>query len=190
MPSVRSHSVLPVRSRGVTLIELMNVLTLSVIAITIGMFGVAKYVRHRKVIEAHDNVKTIAERAAAAYALSDALQPANAGAAAHAMRRFPSASREWVPDPKTIAGQAYRSAEADWKRSPWQELGNFSISQPQNYAYGFSSEGQGITARAKALAVGDTDNDGEQAKFYLGIKADEQFNAIVDKDIVQEDPEE
>jgi prepilin-type N-terminal cleavage/methylation domain-containing protein len=188
--------VRPVREsqlRGVSLIELMNVLTLSAIAATLAMFGVSKYVHYRKIVEARDHVRTIAERAASADAQSDALQPTSAGAAGRAMRHFPAGPpllRCYVPDPKLIAGQAYRSAEADWKRSPWQELGNFAVSQPQNYAYAFTSEGAGITARAHAHAIGDTDKDGVQAKFTLTIKADTQFNAVIEKDIVEENPEE
>jgi prepilin-type N-terminal cleavage/methylation domain-containing protein len=181
------------RLRGVTLIEFMNVLTLGAILATLAMFAVWKYMHHVKVIEARDHVRTIGERAASYYAQSDSAQPTSAGAAARAMRHFPAGPplpRGYVPDPKLVAGQAYRSAEADWKRSPWQDLGNFALSQPQHYAYAFTSEGVGVTARAHAVAVGDTDNDGAQAKFTLTIKADPQFNAIVEKDIIEENPEE
>jgi hypothetical protein len=171
----------------------MNVLTLGAIAAALAMFGVSKYVHYVKVGEARETVGTIAARAASYYAQSDSSQPTSAGTAARAMRHFPQGPplpRGYVPDPKLVAGQRYRSAEADWKRSPWQELGNFAVSTPQHYAYAFTSDGVGVTARGYAHAMGDTDNDATPSKFTLTVHADAQFNAVVAKEIVEENPEE
>jgi Tfp pilus assembly protein PilE len=177
-------------ARGVGLIELMNVLTLVAILAALTMYGVARYTRHTKVVEATDGVLVIAKAAAVYYDASDALQPGGAGQAAKAMRHFPSSSRTTVPELAMVAGKRYRSSTDDWAKSPWMEL-SVKFSQPQHYAYGFKNEGSaGAGAKAKATAVGDTDGDGVVAKFSLAIAPGADLKAVIDPNVNQVDPEE
>ena len=165
---------------GFTLLELVNLLALGCILATLGMYGLAAYVRHEKVAEANGTIKQIAESAVAYYEVSDAKQPAGVKPElARAMRHFPPSSRGSVPgDLETIRGKRYQSTRGDWSVSPWSDL-NFSLSRPQFYAYSFDSQGSGSEARASANAQGDLDGDGVRSSFRLSVAPDEQFHAKV-----------
>jgi type II secretory pathway pseudopilin PulG len=169
----------------------MNFLALAAILSAIGMFGLARYVKHGKTAEARESVTRLANGAADYYNRSDATQPAGAAPqAVHAMRHFPPSSRAPVPDdPLSVRGKKYQSNAADWAGSPWRELG-FSIVQPQCYQYSFEASGAGGTARATVIAQGDLDGDGTRSKYSLSITPDENLTATVAKEIVREDPEE
>ena len=167
-------------ARGFTLVELLNLLALGCLLATLGMYGLASYVKHEKVAEASGTIKQIAESAAAYYETSDS--NATAGTTpemAKASRHFPPSSRGSVPgDLDVIRGKRYQSAHSDWAVSPWSDL-NFSISRPQVYAYSFDATGSGSEARASANAQGDLDGDGQRSLFKLSIAPDEQFHARV-----------
>src|SRR5437762_496754 len=76
--------------RAVTAIELMNFVGLAAILSAIGMYSLARYVRHAKTTEATSSVTKIAERSAEYYNRSDETQPQGASPqAVHAMRHFP-----------------------------------------------------------------------------------------------------
>jgi hypothetical protein len=169
----------------------MNFLALAAILSAIGMFGLARYVKHGKTAEARESVTRLAGGAAEYYNRSDATQPAGAAPqAVHAMRHFPPSSRAPVPeDPLSVRGKKYQSNTADWAGSPWRELG-FSIVQPQCYQYSFEASGSGGNARATVIAQGDLDGDGTRSKYSLTIIPDENLTAVVAKEIVREDPEE
>jgi prepilin-type N-terminal cleavage/methylation domain-containing protein len=178
-------------SHGFTLVELMNVLTLAAILVALGMYGLARYVRHAKTAEAVGSVQAIAQAAAAFYNESDANQPVGApAAAARAMRHFPPPSRTSVPpDPRDVRGQRYQSEMADWDVSPWREL-HFSIPQPQCYAYSFDSSGTGVQATASAIAHGDLDGDGSISTYELNVGPDDKLVARVSPDLKRINPED
>ncbi len=169
----------------------MNVITLAAILGTLGMYGLARYVRHAKTAEAVGSVQAIAQAAAAYYNGSDANQPVGAPeAAARAMRHFPPPSRTSVPaDARDVRGQRYQSEMGDWDVSPWREL-HFSIPQPQCYAYSFDSAGTGAQATANAVAHGDLDGDGVVSGYELGIAPDDKLNAKVSPTLKRSNPEE
>lgn len=185
--------VLPVphRRRGFSAIELMNFLAFAAILTAIGMWVLARYVRHGKTAEAKESVTRLALGAADFYNRSDATQPTGASPqAVHAMRHFPPSSRAPVPeDPLSVRGKKYQSNSADWAASPWRDLG-FSIVQPQCYQYAFEASGAGATAKALVTAEGDLDGDGTRSKYTISVAPDESLNAVVAKDVVRVDPEE
>jgi len=158
----------------------MNFLALAGILSAIGMYGLARYVRHAKTAEAIGSLTSIAQESAAYYNASDATQPAGSTPeAVHAMRHFPPASTKSVPpNADDVKGKRYQSAIADWNTSPWREL-RFSISLPQYYAYSYESVGTGATAKATAIAQGDLDGDGEKSRYRITIAPDGAFNAQV-----------
>jgi len=156
-----------------------------------GMYGLARYLRHTKTAEAVGSVTTMATAAAEFYNSSDATQPAGTEAsAARAMRHFPATSKASVPaDADAVRGKQFQSNAADWAVSPWREM-RFSMPQPQYYAYSFRSEGVGTMANATAIAQGDLDADGDVSRFSVDIKPDTEANAKVAPDVVRERSEE
>ncbi|MBN9165284.1 MAG: hypothetical protein J0I07_30250 [Myxococcales bacterium] len=177
--------------RGFSAIELMNFFALAAILTALGMYALARYVRHNKTAEAKESITRIASGAADYYNRSDATQPAGAAPqAVHAMRHFPPSSRTAVPeDALNVRGRKYQSNSADWAASPWRELG-FSIVQPQCYQYAFESQGSGATAKALVTAEGDLDGDGTRSRYSLAIAPDESLTAVVATELERVDPEE
>lgn len=177
--------------RGFSAIELMNFLALAAILTALGMYVLARYVRHNKTAEAKESITRIASGAADYYNRSDATQPAGAAPqAVHAMRHFPPSSRTAVPeDALNVRGRKYQSNAADWAASPWRELG-FSIVQPQCYQYAFESQGSGATAKALVTAEGDLDGDGGRSHYSLAIAPDENLTAVVAAALEHTNPEE
>jgi hypothetical protein len=177
--------------RGFSAIELMNFLALAAVLTAIGMYALARYVRHGKTAEAMESVTRLATGAAEFYNKSDATQPQGATPqSVHAMRHFPASARTPVPeDPLGVRGRRYQSNSADWAVSPWKDLG-FSIVQPQCYQYSFESSGAGAAAKALVTAEGDLDGDGTRSKYSLSVTPDETLNAQVDKQMTRQDPEE
>lgn len=179
------------RLRGVTAIDLMNFIGLAAILSAIGMYALARYVRHAKTVEAQSSVTTLAQAAADYYNTSDATQPAGASPqAVHAMRHFPPKSTVAVPeDPLSVRGKRYQSNLADWAVSPWRDL-RFSIVQPQCYQYSFDAEGAGASAKATVTAEGDLDGDGIRSLFSLTIAPDSALTAVPAAQMVKKDAEE
>jgi hypothetical protein len=169
----------------------MNFLGFVVVLSAIGMYALARYVRHAKTVEAVSSVTSLAQAAAEYYNASDATQPTGAAPhAVHAMRHFPPSSRAAVPaDPLSVRGRRYQSNLADWSTSPWREL-RFSIVQPQCYQYSFESEGAGATAKALVTAEGDLDGDGIRSLYSLAIEPDVGLTAQVAKKMTKKDVEE
>lgn len=176
---------------GFTAIELMNFLGLAAVLSAIGMYALARYVRHAKTVEAVSSVASLAAASAEYYNSSDATQPTGAAPhSVHAMRHFPPSARLSVPeDALSVRGRRYQSNLADWSASPWREL-RFSIVQPQCYLYSFESEGAGASARALITAEGDLDGDGLRSSYSLAVTPDEGLTAQVAKTMTRKDPEE
>ena len=155
------------------------------------MYGLGRYVKHAKTLEALGSVSAIAQAAVSFYNESDSTQPAGgAQAAAHAMRHFPGSSRGSVPhDADDIRGKRYQSTRADWSPSPWREL-HFSIPQAQYYRYSFEASGTGHASVASALAQGDIGGSGTESTYRQRITVNEKFEAEVAPTIDRENPDE
>lgn len=177
--------------RGFSAIELMNFFALAAILSAVGMYALARYVRHGKTAEARESITRLASGAADFYNRSDATQPSGAAPqAVHAMRHFPPSSRQPVPeDPLSVRAKRYQSNSSDWSVSPWRELG-FSIVQPQCYQYSFESQGSGATAKAIVTAEGDLDGDGTRSKYSVTVAPDASLTAGVQAEMERSDPEE
>jgi type IV pilus assembly protein PilA len=169
----------------------MNFLALVALLSALGMYALARYVRHSKTAEATSSVTAIAGAAATFYDTSDANQPAGTKPdSAKAMRHFPPSSKGSVPaDMQSVKGQRYQSTKADWSVSPWREL-QFSINQPQYYVYTFEADGAGSGAKATVMARGDLDADGRASTFKLAVTADDAMTAKIAPTIERIDPEE
>jgi hypothetical protein len=169
----------------------MNFVALAALISALAMYALARYVRHSKTAEAVAQLTAIAESAVTYYDKSDSTQPAGTTPeAAHAMRHFPPSSSGSVPaDLASVRGKKYKSVAADWAGPPWADM-RFDIRQPQYYAYSFESQGTGAEAKGTAGAEGDLDGDGKTSTYRLGVSADAQFKAQVDKEIQKTDPEE
>jgi hypothetical protein len=179
------------RIRGLTAIELMSFLGSVALLVAIAMVCMARYVRHGRTAEAEGSVVRLAASSATFFNRSDAMQPLGASAiAAHSMRHFPTSSKTPVPeDPVFVRGSRYQSQPSAWAVSPWREL-EFSITQPQSYQYAFEAQGSGASARALVVAEGDLDGDGDRSRFSLAITANQELDAVVDKEMVRKDADE
>jgi hypothetical protein len=168
----------------------MNFLGLAAILSAIGMYALARYVRHAKTTEAVSTVTRIAEKAADYYNRSDETQPSGATpSAVHAMRHFPPSSRTWVPaETESVRGQRYQSGKADWAGSPWKEI-DFAIIEPQYYQYSYDSEGAGASAKSIVTAQGDLDGDGRLSRYAVAIRPNEAMTATLGE-LERTDPEE
>lgn len=169
----------------------MNFLALAAVLSAIGMYGLARYVRHAKTVEAVSSLRALAGGAAEYYNASDANQPsAAAPSAMHAMRHFPSSSTVPVPaEQDSVRGRRYQSNLSDWSPSPWRDL-RFSIVQPQCYRYSFEADGAGATAKATVTAEGDLDGDGIRSTFSLAVAPDQALTAQVSSTMTKKDVEE
>ena len=169
----------------------MNFFALAAILTAIGMYALARYVRHGKTAEARESLTRLATTAAEFYNRSDATQPSGAAPqAVHAMRHFPPSSRTPVPeDALSVRGKKYQSNGMDWAVSPWKDLG-FSIVQPQCYQYSFEASGAGATAKAQVVAEGDLDGDGTRSHYAVTVAPDESLTAMIAREIERIDPEE
>lgn len=178
-------------SRGISLVEVMNFVTLAAVLATLAMVGVAKYLRHSKTAEAVGTLTTIAKSAAATYNSSDSTQPTTSiPAAARAMRHFPQSATVPVPeDAALLRGKRYRSSSADWAKTPWRDL-SFSMPQPQYYRYDFQSSGVGATGVATVTAAGDLDGDGQTSLYSLRVAPDANLDAVVAPNVDIKDGEE
>lgn len=179
------------RQRGFTILELLNALTIAALLATLAMYGLGRYVKHSKTLEALGEISAIAQAAVSTYNESDATQPAGgAQAAVHAMRHFPASSRGSVPqDPADVRGKRYQSTRADWSPSPWREL-HFSIPQPQFYRYSFESSGTGKASVASVTAQGDLDGSGNESLYRQRLKVNDNFEAQLVPGIEKENPDE
>jgi Tfp pilus assembly protein FimT len=189
-PSARPRLTLLRGVRAFTVFELMNLIAMLGLVSGIAMYSLARYVRHSKTADAVGSLSTLAKASVAYYEASDATQPVGTSPDnAHAMRHFPpSSTRSVPPSLEDVRAKRYQSAAADWAMTPWHEL-QFSIPQPQYYAYSYISEGAGSTAKATAVAKGDLDGDGVAATYSITIAPDAQFRAQVGA-IAKEDPDE
>jgi Tfp pilus assembly protein PilE len=177
---------------GLTVTELMNFVAIAAVLAGLGMYGMSRYIRRTKTVEATGSVAKIAAGAASYYNQSDESQPKGTDPkAARATRHFPPSSKDSVPAELTsIRGKQYQSNAGDWAVTPWREM-NFQISpSPQFYAYSFKSDGAGNAARAQGVAHGDLDGDGHLSTFSSQIAPNDDTEAIVSPTIEKLDPEE
>jgi type II secretory pathway pseudopilin PulG len=177
------RTVHPGSRRAFTAIELMNFLALAAVLSAVGMYALARYVRHTKTVEAVSSVMRLAGGAAEYYDASDGTQPAAASpAAVHAMRHFPPSSTVPVPaEELSVRGHRYQSNLAEL---------HFSMVQPQYYRYTFASDGAGATATATVTAEGDLDGDGIRSTYSLAVTPDQGLAAQVAKTMTKTDGEE
>jgi prepilin-type N-terminal cleavage/methylation domain-containing protein len=190
-PFRRAVVARPSRRRGFTIIELLNTLSIVAILSALAMYGVGRYVRHAKTLEALGSVHAMGQAAVSYFNDSDATQPAGgAEAAVHAMRHFPPSSRASVPkDRDDVRGKRYQSTHADWSPSPWREL-NFSIPTPQFYRYSFESSGTGKASTASALAEGELDGSGAESSYRQRVMVNDKFEAELVPNIERENVDE
>src|SRR4051812_3809084 len=143
------------KPRGFTLIELMIVVAIIGVLAAVAIPAFLKYIRRSKTAEATMNLRKMYDGAVAYYVGEHA--DIN-GVIAN--KQFP-ASAPTVPSLATLtatmqAGLRYTSSPTDWKQGGWASL-DFSVADPQYFAYTFNntSTGTGVNAGAEMVANGD-----------------------------------
>jgi type IV pilus assembly protein PilA len=132
------------------------------IFVTLGIYGVRKYIANAKTAEARNVLGQIAKDEAAAYE-REPLDPR----AATARHLCPSATRSVPTSIAMVSGKKYQSAPSDWSVDAPSHAGfaclGFSMVMPQYYMYSYSATGTAFTATAQ----GDLNGDGVASRFVM-----------------------
>jgi type IV pilus assembly protein PilA len=148
------------KPRGFTLIELMIVVAIIGVLAAIAIPSFVKYVRRSKTTEATMNLRKMYDGAVAYYVGEHADASGNIQS-----KQFP-ASGPTTPSLNTLtasmlAGKKYQSQPSEWKVGGWAAL-DFSVSDPQYFAYTFDNQSAGTGTDAKAAMVANGDFNANQ----------------------------
>jgi type IV pilus assembly protein PilA len=150
------------KPRGFTLIELMIVVAIIGVLAAVAIPSFVKYLRRSKTSEALMNLRKMYDGAVAYYVGEHADQLGSIQS-----RQFP-ANGPTTPSLAAITaanGNKVQTQPADWKVGGWAAL-DFMVTDPQYFAYTFSSNGQLFTdAQASMIAQGDL--NGNQVYSYF-----------------------
>ena len=172
------------KARGFTLIELMVVVAIIAVLSVLAIFGVARYLKTSKSVEAENNVGQIAKAAseslnrdkgAGTYAAPGATTTVGHCICASATASVPTTiasvqSKKYSSDPVNDWRQGASMGSEDLVG--WRCL-KFSVDQPQYYQYTYTESAASCTSNTianddvHALAHGDLDGNGVQSTFDL-----------------------
>ncbi len=155
-------SLLKKREEGFTLVELMIVVAIIGVLAALAIYGVSRYLKHSKTAEATRNLGSIETGSKNQFQQESDVSGSGVGPFVH---NFCTSSGGMVPIAPPKAAKT-KVLSADWDATTWKCL-KFSINEPQFYAYGYSSSGEGPTATYTAAAMGDLDGNGVNSEFIL-----------------------
>ena len=155
-------SLLKKREEGFTLVELMIVVAIIGVLAALAIYGVSRYLKHSKTAEATRNLGSIETGSKNQFQQETDTSGTGVGPFVH---NFCTNSGATVPIAPPKAAKT-KVLSSDWDATTWKCL-KFSINEPQFYAYGYSSSGEGPTASYTATAMGDLDGNGVNSEFVL-----------------------
>jgi len=155
------NSFLRKREEGFTLVELMIVVAIIGVLAALAIYGVSRYLKHSKTAEATRTLGSLETGSKAFYQLDT---DQNGGGSGPFIHEFPISSGASVPAAAPLASKV--STAGQWTATTWTQL-KFSMSDPQFYAYQYTSAGSGVTAGYTAVAQGDLDGNTTNSIFTL-----------------------
>jgi type IV pilus assembly protein PilA len=168
--------------RGFTLIELMIVVMIVGILAVLAIYGVRKYIANSKTAEARNSLGQVGKDSQTAFEReSMAATVLGAFASTAVSRALCGPGTQTVPSAiGSVAAHKYQSNQApgtDWSVDQATPAGfaciKFTMSAPQYYVYGYTSDGSQAPATVRigtnftASANGDLDGNGTQSTFQL-----------------------
>jgi type IV pilus assembly protein PilA len=148
--------------RGFSLVEVMMVVAILGVIAALATVGMSGYLRHAKTAEATRALGNIEIGSRTQFSKSTYPSGTGEGPAVHMF----CPTGEMVP-PTIPKAEKKKVDSALWMTPTWKCL-MFSISDPQYYAYKYTSNDEvGVAARYSATANGDLDGDGTPSLFEL-----------------------
>ncbi len=160
-------SLLKKREEGFTLVELMIVVAIIGVLAALAIYGVSRYLKHSKTAEATRNLGSIETGSKNAFQQetdTSGPPPTGIGPFKHVFCT-PDVTGPKVPAAIPAAQKVKVDAKL-WDTDTWKCL-KFSINEPQFYAYGYTSTGEGTAATYTATAEGNLDGNAVNSLFEL-----------------------